>query len=98
MQTEHLREGSDLDDFLESLRGDVNPEGIPGVPHVEGWVPPATAARSHRLRGRFSASFSGGCLVKRMLRSCTGLAPRCSLLNLRLVYGPPMNCQLLDMC
>ena len=49
MQTEHKRDGADLDDFLESLRGDVNPEGVPGVPHVHGWVPPIATARLRNL-------------------------------------------------
>ena len=63
MQTEHVREGADLDDFLEALRRDVNPIGVPGVPYVEGWVPPATAALDRMLqsRKRRLRTLAGGC-------------------------------------
>ena len=44
-----------MDEFLESLRADVNPEGVPGVPHVEGWVPPTAAQWSRMLDARARA-------------------------------------------
>ena len=55
MQTERKREGADLDDFLELLRTDVNPEGVPGVPHMDGWVPPTAALWSRMQDGRARA-------------------------------------------
>ena len=44
-----------MDAFLGSLRADVNPEGVPGVPHLDGWVPPTAAQWSRMLDERARA-------------------------------------------
>ena len=54
-QTDHKREGAELAAFIKELRADVNPEGVAGVPHVAGWIPPhrrSLRAAAERMRSR----------------------------------------------
>jgi len=81
-QTEHKREGADLDDLLGSLRADVNPEGVPGVPHLEGWVPPTAAQWSRMLDDRARAP------VPRLKGPSCGACDSCLQPWLKQVRGP----------